>query len=76
MDAKQGTEFVIRELFLPHLRDSYADLTAAAAGADLLLTHPLTYAGPLVAQQTVIRWASGRCAKNPSLVSQFGSVRG
>lgn len=58
MDAKKGTEFVIRELFLPHLRDSYDDLTAAAAGADLLLTHPLTYAGPLVAQKTGIRWAS------------------
>lgn len=38
MDAKKGTEFVIRELFLPHLRDSYDDLTAAAAGADLFLT--------------------------------------
>jgi rhamnosyltransferase subunit B len=40
------------------LRDTYDDLTAAAAGADLLLTHPLTYAGPVVAQKTRIRWAS------------------
>ena len=58
MDAKRGSEYVIREVIFPHLRDSYEDLTAAARGADLRITHPITYAGPLVAQKTGIRWVS------------------
>ncbi len=58
MDAKKGSEYVIRQVMLPHLRDSYEDLTRAARGADLLLTHPITYAGPLVAQKTGILWVS------------------
>ena len=36
MEPKHGPEILIRECLLPHLRDSYADLTAAAHGADLL----------------------------------------
>src|SRR5260221_4688224 len=48
MDAKKGSEYVIREVIFPHLRDSYEDLSQAVIGADLLVTHPITYAGPLV----------------------------
>jgi rhamnosyltransferase subunit B len=58
MDARTGGEFVTRELFANHVRDSYEDLTAAVRGADLLITHPITFAGPLVAQMTGIRWVS------------------
>ena len=58
MDSKKGSEYVIRQLVLPHLRASYQDLAEAASHTDLLLTHPLTYAGPLIAQKTGIRWAS------------------
>ncbi|MBD0373448.1 MAG: glycosyltransferase family 1 protein [Pyrinomonadaceae bacterium] len=58
MDARNGAEFVARELFANHVRDSYADLTEAVRGADLLITHPITFAGPLVAQVTGIRWIS------------------
>lgn len=58
MDARTGSEFVARELFVSHVRDSYADLTGAVEGADLLVTHPITFAGPLVAQVTGIRWVS------------------
>ena len=49
---------LIRECLLPHLRHSYTDLTAAAHGADLLVTHPITFAGPLVAEQYRIPWVS------------------
>jgi UDP:flavonoid glycosyltransferase YjiC (YdhE family) len=58
MDTKKGTEYILREIIFPHLRASYDDLSAAAAGADLLMTHPITFAGPLVAQKTGIRWVS------------------
>jgi rhamnosyltransferase subunit B len=58
MEPKHGPEILIREIVLPHLRDSYADLTAAAHGADLLVTHPLTFAGPLIAERDQIPWVS------------------
>lgn len=58
MDAKKGSEYVLRHMLLPHLRSSYEDLTEAVAGADLLVTHAITYAGPLVAEKTGIRWVS------------------
>jgi len=58
MDAKKGTEYVLRHMFFPHLRSSYEDLAKAVAGADLLVTHPITYAGPLVAEKNRIRWVS------------------
>jgi UDP:flavonoid glycosyltransferase YjiC (YdhE family) len=58
MEPKHGPEILIRECLLPHLQDSYADLTAAAHGADLLVTHPITFAGPLVAERDQIPWVS------------------
>ena len=57
MDEKKGTERVLN-LILPHLREIYEDLLAAVRGADLLLTHPLPFVGPVVAEKTGVRWAS------------------
>jgi rhamnosyltransferase subunit B len=58
IDPWRGPELMVRELFMPHLAESYADLERACAGADLLVTHPLTFAGPLLAQKRGLRWAS------------------
>jgi UDP:flavonoid glycosyltransferase YjiC (YdhE family) len=58
MDLKHGTEYLFKQLLMPHLRDSYDDLTSAASDADLLVTHPATLAAPLVAQVQNLRWAS------------------
>jgi rhamnosyltransferase subunit B len=58
MDQRQGTETVIGELLMPVLRQSYDDTLAAAEGADLLVSHPLTYTTPLVAEKQGIPWAS------------------
>ena len=52
MHPTDGTEYVIRELILPYLKNSYEDLMQAVSGADLLITHPITYAGPIVAEKT------------------------
>lgn len=57
MEPKGGTEKVIG-ILTPHLRDAFEDLDAAAAGADLLLTHPLPLIGPLVAQMRGLPWIS------------------
>jgi rhamnosyltransferase subunit B len=58
MDIKKGPERVLRDIVLPVLPESYADLLAASRGADLLVSHPLTFAAPLVAAVLGIRWAS------------------
>jgi UDP:flavonoid glycosyltransferase YjiC (YdhE family) len=58
MDPQTGTECVIRELMMPVLRQSYDDLMAAADGADLLVSHPLTFTVRLVAEKKGIPWAS------------------
>jgi rhamnosyltransferase subunit B len=58
MDPHWGTIWIIRELVLPALRQSYEDILKAAEGADLLVCHPLTYATRLVAEKIGIPWAS------------------
>jgi rhamnosyltransferase subunit B len=58
MELRRGTERVIREWMLPALRDSYQDTLAAAQGADLLVSHPLTYATRLVAEKEGFPWVS------------------
>ena len=57
-DPWHGPELMVREMFMPRLRDSYQDLADACRGANLLVTHPLTFAGPLLAQKTGLAWAS------------------
>lgn len=58
MDVHRGTEFLVRDLLMPGLREAYNDLAAAAEDADLLITHPITFAGPILAQERGLRWAS------------------
>ena len=58
MDPQTGGEFLFKELILPFVRDSYDDLTDAVRGADILVTHVITFAGPLVAEKTGILWVS------------------
>ena len=60
-DVKKGTERGLREFLFPAIRDSYHDLldtVIARGGADLLVTGELAYAGPIVAEKTIIPWAS------------------
>lgn len=58
MNERSGTREVIQGWLLPSLRDTYADTLASAKGADLLVSHPLTYAVRLVAEKTATPWAS------------------
>jgi rhamnosyltransferase subunit B len=58
MDPQRGAEYLFKELLVPAVRNSYQDLQAAVQGADLLVTHPITFAGPLLAQKTGIPWVS------------------
>src|SRR5262245_17601173 len=58
MDPRTGSETVIRDLVMPHVRDSYDDLAAACEGADLVVGHVLTFAAQLLSEKTGVRWAS------------------
>jgi UDP:flavonoid glycosyltransferase YjiC (YdhE family) len=58
MDLNKGPERVIRDYIMPVVRETYADTLAAAEGADLLVSHPLTFTTPLVADVMKLPWAS------------------
>ena len=51
MDLKNGPEYAVRKLLLPNLERSYADLFTACHGASLLVSHPMTFAAPIVAEK-------------------------
>jgi rhamnosyltransferase subunit B len=61
-DLRRGPEILIRQLVLPHLRDTFADLVSAATEpgleADLMIAGELVYAAPLVAEKLGLPWAS------------------
>ncbi len=56
--VETGTGYLIREWLLPALRQSFDDTAAAFEGMDFMVSHPLTYAFPLLAQKQNIPWAS------------------
>ena len=70
IDQRKGMEEILRRLILPYLRAIYDDLTAAARGADLIVTHPLTFMGRLVAEKQGVAWASSVLAP-ASLFSKY-----
>jgi MGT family glycosyltransferase len=70
MDQRTGMAEILDRLILPYLRVTYDDLTAAARGADLILTHPLTFLGRLVAEKNAVAWASSVLAP-ASLFSKY-----
>ena len=57
-DLKSGPEVLFRQLILPHLRDMYADLSAAADDAELLMAGEIVFAAPLLAEKRGLPWAS------------------
>lgn len=57
-DPWHGPGYLIREMLMPYVRQQYEDIAAACEGADLLVTHPLTVAGPLVCEKTKLPWVS------------------
>lgn len=81
VDEKRGPERLLQTMIVPHLRDAYEDLLAATEGADLLLTHPLPFVGPLVAAKTGVPWVSSVLAPgsflsvyDPPVPPQFPSA--
>jgi rhamnosyltransferase subunit B len=57
MDARRGSERLLRFL-ASCVRNSYEDVLAAARDADIIGTHPATYASVLVAEKLRMPWFS------------------
>ncbi len=57
-DPLRGTQTMVRDLIMPHLRESHRQLHAAALGADLLISHPLTFMLQVVATEQRKPWLS------------------
>ena len=70
VDPNRGAEYLFKRILVPALRDMYDDLSWAIEDADLLVTHPIVLAGPLVAQKTGTPWVSTALAP-ASLWSAF-----
>lgn len=56
MDAKTGTELLLKEILLPNVRPMYDDLTRAIEGADLFITGEVVFAAKSVHEKTGIKW--------------------
>lgn len=55
---RKGPEYLIRRVVMPYVRESYEDLFRAAEGAEILVSHPITFALPLVAEKRGLPWIS------------------
>lgn len=58
MDPLRGPEFLIRRVMMPNLRDMYDDLADAVRDVDVVVSHPLTFAAPVLCEKKQIPWAA------------------
>ncbi len=56
MDLRRGTEYVVRQLFVPHVERCYEELLAICGQADLIVGHTLVFPVPFVAEKLSIPW--------------------
>lgn len=56
MDAKGGTEKLLREIILPNVRPMYEDVMKAVTGADAFISGEVVYPAASVAEKTGIKW--------------------
>ena len=61
MDLRDGPRYVMQDLLSPHIRASYHDTLRAVladGGADVLVSHAIPMAAPIVAEVTGVKWVS------------------
>ena len=56
MDAKKGSELLLKELILPNVRPMYEDLLKAVHDADLMISTEVVFAAKSVAEKTGVKW--------------------
>lgn len=65
-DPATSLDVLVRQVLLPQLKESFADISKACRGADILVCGPLSLAAPLVAEKLGIPWLS--VALSPTMV--------
>jgi rhamnosyltransferase subunit B len=58
MDARKGSEKILRGIIMPNLRATYDDLLRAVDDADLLVSGEIVFAVKSVVEKTGIKWVS------------------
>lgn len=58
MDMRRGPEFLLRQMMVPALPDTYEDLLAVAATVDLMIAGEIVLAAPMVAEKLRLPWVS------------------
>jgi rhamnosyltransferase subunit B len=58
MDPAHGTEVIVREIVVPAVRQAFDDLVNVVTGADLVVSHPISFAAPLAAEAARVPWLS------------------
>ena len=58
MDPLRGPEYIVRHVMMPHLREMYDDLAEASRNADFVVSHPLTFAAPVLCEKRGLPWAA------------------
>src|SRR5262249_42971412 len=58
MHAVKGPEFLIRKILYPGIADAYAEVMRALRDADVIVTHPITFASQIAAEKTGMPWVS------------------
>jgi UDP:flavonoid glycosyltransferase YjiC (YdhE family) len=56
MDARTGTEKIVKGLMMANLRPMYEDLLNATKGSDVLISGEIVYAAPSLVEKTRIKW--------------------
>lgn len=57
-DPRRGSQFLIENYLMPAVADAFSDLDRACVKADLLISHAVAYAAPVVARARKIPWLS------------------
>jgi UDP:flavonoid glycosyltransferase YjiC (YdhE family) len=58
MHARNGPEYLMRRVLYPAVPAVYAEVTDAMRGADVVVTHPITYASQIAAEKSGLPWIS------------------
>jgi UDP:flavonoid glycosyltransferase YjiC (YdhE family) len=58
MDLKNGPEYLIRQILYPAVPAAYVEVMEAIRDADLIVTHPITFAAQIAAEKTGMPWVS------------------
>jgi UDP:flavonoid glycosyltransferase YjiC (YdhE family) len=58
IDLKKGPEYLVRHILYPSVPAAYAEVMEAVREAELIVTHPITFAAQIAAEKTGMPWLS------------------